>query len=153
HDFSFPAIALEVKTTVMKERFPAHVFCLEQLDDLPGRLLYVTAVRLNEVPEGVTLVEQAHAIHTRLASLPEAQALFGTLLIVGGLNEADAGEYLRRFAVCSIIIIAVDEQFPRLIRSRTRPEILDAKYEIDLANAETGGFGISDIAVMIGGAA
>ena len=153
HDFAFAAASLEVKTTIMKERFPAHIFCLEQLDDLPGRLLYVVAVRLDESASGMTLVEYARSISARLASSPEAQALFGTRLIVGGLHETDAEEYVRRFAVRSVTVIAVDDRLPRLTRSGTRAEIEDARYEVDLSHSEAGGAVMSDIAAIIGGAA
>lgn len=153
HDFAFAAVSLEVKTTIMKERFPAHVFCLEQFDDLPGRLLYVVAVRLDESGSGVTLGEYARAISAQLASSPEAQALFGTRLIVSGLHETDADEYVRRFAVRSVRVIPVDDRLPRLIRSGIRAEIVDARYEVDLSNSEAGGAVMSDIAAMIGGVA
>lgn len=153
HDFSFAAAAVEVKTTIMKERFPVHVFCLEQLDDVPGRLLYIAAVRLNETPTGVTLMQQATAIYSHLASSPDAQALFGTRLIVGGLNASDADEYVRRFSLGTLTLIAVDDPFPRLTRSGTSPEILDASYKIDIADAETRGVGLEDVVAMIGGAA
>jgi hypothetical protein len=150
HDFTFAAASLEVKTTLMKERFPAHVFCLEQLDDIPGRQLYVVAVRLCETGSGMTLIEFARALRDRLAPWPEAQALFGTRLMVGGLNEADADDYVRRFAVSSMSAIPVDSVFPRLARSTTRSEILSARYEVDLTNVESAGVGIADIVAMLG---
>ncbi len=151
HDFAFSAASLEVKTTVMKDRFPAHVFCLEQLDEIPGRLLYVVAVRLNESGGGMTLIEYARSVQARLAPSPEAQALFGTRLIRGGLNDADADEYVRRFAVASVRVIPVDDGFPRITRSGTRAEIITARYEVDLAHDEAAGLEMGSIAAMIGG--
>lgn len=150
HDFTFSAASLEVKSTLMKERFPAHVFCLEQLDDIPGRPLFVVAVRLIETGSGMTLMEFARGLRDRLTHWPEAQAQFGTRLMVGGLNEADADDYVRRFAVSSISVILVDDRFPRLARSTTRTEILAARYEVDLTNVESTGVGIADLVAMLG---
>lgn len=131
-DFALGNGAVEVKTTIAVEGFPAKIGSLEQLDDSVLQPLYLCALRLKLSKEGRTLPELVDDIRELLTPDFSALAEFDNRLLRAGLFETHYESYKRHFTVVENRILLVDGGFPRLVPA-TVPEALRAvKYEIDL---------------------
>lgn len=132
HDFELGSGAIEVKSSLASHGAPVTISSLAQLDSSPSRPLFLAAVRLNSDGAGTTLPELASTLTARI--LPDQQALhrFRSLLLRAGYLEAHAGRYQRRFVRQGTRMLPVDTAFPRLTRAGIPPEIVEARYELDL---------------------
>ena len=131
-DFTLGCGAVEVKTTIAVDGFPAKIGSLEQLDDSVRQPLYLCAIRLKPTLGGKTLPEFADDIRGLLASDSSALSEFDNRLLRAGLFEAHYESYRRHFSVTENSVLLVDEKFPRLVSSVVPEALRSVKYEIDL---------------------
>jgi hypothetical protein len=129
-DFEFADISIEVKATTSSSGFPAVISSFEQLDDAIGRRIYLAAIRLGSTASGVTLPELILRTSTRLAG--PTRGRFESLILRAGYLQSLAERYDRRMQVSECVLLAVRQEFPRLIRSQLPPAILRGRYVVDL---------------------
>jgi hypothetical protein len=132
HDFVLGTGAIEVKSTVSPNGFPARIGSLEQLDDSLIRPLFLAAVRLAIGESGRTLPEQAGAVRDVLGEQAASLGRFDTRLLHAGFLEAAADRYSRRFQCVESRVLLVSDAFPRLTRANVPIGILGARYELNL---------------------
>jgi hypothetical protein len=143
HDFAFPAVCFEIKTTET-ERRRHKISSLEQLEPLPDAALWLVSVQLTSAGwgSGRTLAEVVGSV--RAAAGPLREALDLKLARVGW-RDCDAALYHERKALrAKPAAYLVDGDFPvlsrRIVRERcARPGlIVDASYTIDVSSLEHG---------------
>jgi hypothetical protein len=132
HDFAFGRGAVEVKTSAASSGFPAVISSLEQLDDTPGRVLFLAAIRLAPDPSGQTLAETVEDVRRLMRTVPAAGSLLDSRLLHAGFLDAVSDRYVRRFSRVRTRIMAITAGFPRLARTSVRMEIRRARYELDI---------------------
>jgi hypothetical protein len=143
-DFRLGTGAIEVKSTLSNQGFPAAIGSLEQLDDSLVHPLYLVGVRLAIKAAGITLAELISDIRDSLVDDPAAFAAFNTRLLHAGYFDQFAERYTRRFACVAIRLLTVCEGFPRLTRGSVATAIRDARYEVDLDLVPDGEIGLLD---------
>lgn len=131
-DFVFGTGAIEVKSTLTGNGFPAIIGCLDQLDESLVRPLFLAGVRLRLTDVGVTLPDEVSIIRQLLRSDDATLGMLNNLLIRAGYLDNMSTRYTRRFQYVSTRILEVDETFPKLTRSKVSSEIRDARYALDL---------------------
>lgn len=132
HDFSSGSGAIEVKTTVSVNSFPAEVSSLEQLDPSLKQPLFLVGVRLAVISAGRTLPEIVGILRDRLAGDPPTLSVFDSRLLYAGYLDALADHYTRRFETVGMIVFEVTWSFPGLTRCKVDASIRKAHYELDL---------------------
>ncbi|MEA1674553.1 PD-(D/E)XK motif protein [Nitrospirillum sp. BR 11163] len=151
HDFLIGPGAIEVKTTLSANGFPATVSSLEQLDETLRQPLFVAAVRLTLGSAGVSLPEFADDIRGILCAEPTALGTFESRLVQAGYLQAFADRYVRRFTHSGTSILPVEGAFPRLTRMTVNPGIGKARYEVDLDLSGAIDVGLVHALEMLGG--
>lgn len=131
HDFLLGQGAIEVKTTVSPAGFLARIANLDQLDDSLHQPLFVAAVRLAQLDEGVTLPELIDQVTGQLQD-PGAAALLNSRLVSTGYIGTMRPEYRRRFQCSELTYRAVGADSPRLTRANVPASIHEARYSLDL---------------------
>ena len=131
-DFLFAVHGLEVKTSLSVNGFPASINSLEQLDGAQGRVVLLAAVRLCIQQTGRTLPEIVTCCRALLLLLTVSHNAFELQLLNAGYFDSVSAEYLRTFDLVDIRIFPIDDAFPGILRSLTRPEIRSAEYVLDL---------------------
>ena len=131
-DFVLGSGAVEVKTTIATEGFPAKIGSLEQLDDSVKKPLYLCAIRLKVSGSGKTLPELADHIRDALSQDFLALSEFDNRLLGAGLFEAHYESYKRHFSITEHRVLLVDVRFPRLIPATVPVVIRTVRYEVDL---------------------
>jgi hypothetical protein len=129
-DFVFGAGAIEVKSTIASEGFPAKIGSLEQLDNSAKQPLFLAGVRLAVGPIGQSLPQQIAVIREQLEG--SARELFDSRLVHAGYLDALEAEYSRMLVHVETKLRLVDEDFPRLTPALVGPAIRSARYELDL---------------------
>jgi hypothetical protein len=132
HDFSSGSGAMEIKTTVSVNAFPARVRSLEQLDPSLKQPLFLVGVRLAVSSAGRTLPDIIDLLRDRLAGEPLTLSAFESRLLHAGYLDALADHYTRRFEAVGMIICEVTASFPGLTRGKVDAAIRQAQYELDL---------------------
>jgi hypothetical protein len=132
HDFVFGTGAVEVKATAAVGGFPAAISSLEQLDDLPGRSLFLAAIRLSADSSGMTLPETVADVRRLVRGVPAAASVLDSRLLHAGFLDAVSERYVRRFSRVRTRILPIGADFPRLARTEVSPEIRRARYELDI---------------------
>ena len=148
-DFLIGPGAIEVKTTLSSNGFPAIVNSLEQLDETLRQPLFVAGVRL-ALGAGQTLPELAVALRTAMHSEPAALATFENRLVQAGYLQPLADRYTRRFTHCGTAVLPVDGVFPRLTRMNVSLGVRKARYEIDLDLAGAQDIGLANAVERLG---
>jgi hypothetical protein len=136
-DFRIGSGAIEVKTTVSANSFPAKIFSLEQLDDDLVRPLFLAGIRLKVAKTGMNLPERVKEISDRLISNMATLRAFENRVLQAGFSPAMAERYPRRFCEAGVRVFIVNGSFPRLTRAGIRKGILRANYEIDIDLVQT----------------
>jgi hypothetical protein len=149
-DFELGNGAIEVKSTLAIEGFPATILSLEQLDDAVRQPLFVCGCRFTSGSEGLSLPERIAVIRERLTIDPSALALFENAMLHSGYWDAHADRYTRHFSVSSIDFRLVDEAFPRLIPGSVPAGVRRARYEIDLDAVAGKAFSLDEVIELIG---
>jgi hypothetical protein len=150
-DFLVGSGAIEVKTTLSANGFPATVNSLEQLDETLRQPLYVAGVRLTLGDRGMTLPEFADSIRTSLGDQPTALGMFESRLVQAGYLQALADKYVRRFSHCRTAVLPVEGEFPRLTRMTVGAGVRKARYEVDLDLSGADDVGLVHALEQLGG--
>jgi hypothetical protein len=69
--------------------------------------------------------------------------MFNNLLIRAGYLDSISTRYTRRFQYVSTRILAIDETFPKLTRSKVSSEIRDSRYTLDLDMIDRAGVSLN----------
>lgn len=150
-DFLFGSGAIEVKTTLVANGFPATVNSLEQLDETLRQPLYVAGVRLALSTAGMNLPEFTDVIREVLKDQPSAFAIFESRLVQVGYLRGLADKYVRRFSHSGTVFLPVEGDFPRLTRINVGPGVRKARYEVDLDLSGTADVGLVHALEKLGG--
>lgn len=142
-DFEVGTGALEVKTTLAAQGFPAKIGSLEQLDDSARQPLFVAGARLRQTETGQNLPDFVEALRHLIEGDSEARRVLADRLLAAGYFDAHADRYPRRFAIAGIRVTEVLANFPRLTRGEVPAAIMRAIYEIDLDKAPGEDIGIA----------
>lgn len=135
HDFYIASDAVEVKTTGVQAPYYAHISSEYQLDgtDIPGRLfLRFFALRKSQ-STGEKLPEIVTRIRQRLTSAPNALQQFNAKIFKYGYLDEAAEHYLTGYFIRDQYYFAVDEGFPRIIKSDIPVGVADLSYSISVA--------------------
>lgn len=149
-DFEIGTGALEVKTTLSSEGFPAKISSLEQLDNSIRQPLFVAGARFRQVESGKNLPEFIAAMRLAIQGDAEAERLLSERLLAAGYADGHVSRYPRRFALNDIRVIIVSEGFPRLTLGTVPAGIARAMYEIDLDKAQGDDVGVSGALKKLG---
>jgi hypothetical protein len=149
-DFELGSGAIEVKSTLSHDGFPATIMSLEQLDDSTRQPLFLFGCRFAPALSGVTLCDRIAALRIRLDSDPAAAARFENALLLAGFVDEHAEHYTRRLIVSESRFLRVDETFPRLVAASVPAAIRRVRYEMDLDATGAPAFSIEDILELTG---
>ena len=131
-DFIFQDSAVEVKALSGKERSTVRISSEDQLEAQCDNL-YLVIYRLSELPgaeRALSLNGLVHAIEADLTDAEVIEAFFQRLSAYGYVEMVD---YDRpEFVVKAHRAFRVDDEFPRLIRSRLQDGIVRLGYELKL---------------------
>ncbi|MBD8699012.1 PD-(D/E)XK motif protein [Sphingomonas sp. CFBP 13714] len=144
-DFLFAVHGLEVKTSLSVNGFPASISSLEQLDAALGRVVLLAAVRLCIQQTGRKLPEIVAECRALLDAHTVSINAFELQLLNAGYFDSVSAEYVRAFEVVDIRIFPVDDLFPGLMRSLTKPEIRSAEYVLDLDLVSVPSITVADL--------
>lgn len=147
-DFALGTGAIEVKSTLSNNGFPAKIGSLEQLDDSSRSPLYLAGVRFSLAAGGSTLGEMATSLVERLSHGSGAPSAFVDNLVAAGLPPAQFNYYVRRFVPVSCRILEVGEGFPRFIPGSVAEAVRQVYYELDLD--KVAGHGLDVVRVLEG---
>jgi len=131
-DFQLGTGAIEVKTSIAVDSFPARISNLDQLDSSQVSPLFLAALRLKPDIEGASIGELASVIIGRISHLSHVEVRFRLALMKAGYVESQSENYPRRFKVDRCQVFQIDQGFPRLTRGNVPPEVVHASYTIDL---------------------
>lgn len=151
HDFAIGSGAIEVKTAVSSEGFPARVSSLEQFDETLVHPLFCAAVRLAYGETGMTLPEKIEVTRRAAACDVLAAVMLETRLVQAGFIEAVADRYSRRFRFVSLTVVPVARRFPRLVRRNMPEGIIRVRYEIDLDAVPLDDLGLTQALELLRG--
>lgn len=149
-DFEVGCGAIEVKSTMAQQGFPATIMSLAQLDDSVRQPLFMFACRFALSASGHSLPSRIEAVRCRLEHAPGALAMFENALLHAGFIDAHAECYTRRFAVSQTQMLRVDENFPRLIAANVAAAISSACYQIDLDRTDASVASIDHVLTITG---
>lgn len=149
-DFELGSGAIEVKSTLAVDGFPATIMSLEQLDDAVRQPLFVCGCRFTVESAGQSLPQRVSILRERLSIDASASASFDNRLLHAGYLDVHAGHYSRSFLACSVSLWLVDEAFPRLIPGNVPAGVRRARYEIDLEVMQGRQVSIGTAIEMIG---
>jgi hypothetical protein len=131
-DFVLGTGAIEVKTTVSPQGFPAIISSLEQLDDSLIRPLFLAGVRLLQSNQGRALPDIIRELRVILDEDPSSLAAFNTRLLHAGYFEQVSERYTRRLSVVGTRLLVISNGFPRLTHANVAMAIRRVTYELDL---------------------
>jgi hypothetical protein len=149
-DFSLGGGAIEVKSTVSLQGFPAKIGTLDQLDDSLIRPLFLAAVRLAINPSGKTLPAIIRETRDHLAAEPAALADLDTRLLLAGYLDTVVSRHTRCFLRTGLRLLPITDNFPRLTQANVAIEIRKARYELDLDLIPSGDVALIDALKQLG---
>jgi hypothetical protein len=145
HDFDFGGRCMEVKSSSAPSRPGFTVASLNQLDETKVNLLLLCHVMLDITSgeNGETLPELVERVRVRVKKEDvSALARLDGLLIQAGYLDAQAGLYAaRRFRVAGLHWYKVEDGFPRIRPSDTRPGVVSASYQVSIDACTPFGLG------------
>ncbi len=133
-DFILGDGGVEVKSTTSIKQFRAKISSLEQLDTSIINPLFLIGFRFKLGAEGETLVSLINKIRDILKEDEDFLVKFESLLINYGYIDLYSSEYTNVYSLDERFVFRVINDFPRITEENTLDGILEAKYEIDLAN-------------------
>lgn len=131
-DFELGFGAIEVKATVASAGLVAKIGSLEQLDDTNCKPIFLGAVKYALTESGQTLPEKISVIRAQLETDPITLSEFDDRVLAAGYMPAHSPQYHRRFSLREIVILEVDDNFPRLMHGNVMPGVISVRYEINL---------------------
>jgi Putative PD-(D/E)XK family member, (DUF4420) len=136
HDLTRGSLAVEVKTTTVREGRVVQIHGAEQLDAPSSGHLFLAFIRLDVEGNGTSVPQLVDEI---LNHGVERRTLFD-LLAQAGYDPAKSQEYEHPlFVARERRLYAVLDEFPRIVgetfaRGRVPPGVLRLRYEVDLTN-------------------
>lgn len=149
-DFEIGSGAVEVKSTLSHDGFPASILSLEQLDDAARQPLFIFGCRFAVADEGLTLSKRVHALRLVLEVDPTAASRFENALLHAGYVDAHAEHYTRRLVVSESRCLLVDGTFPRLVAGNVPSAIRRVRYELDLDATGARAFSLGNVLELTG---
>lgn len=149
-DFEIGSGAVEAKSTLSHDGFPATILSLEQLDDSNRHPLFVFGCRFAIALEGLTLGDRVQALRRLLDSDPAAAARFENALLHAGYVDEHAEHYTRHMIVSELRFVLVNETFPRLVPGNVPAAIRRARYELDLDAIGAQAFPVAKVLELVG---
>lgn len=146
-DFALGTGAVEVKASIATSGFPVTIECLDQLDDSLRQPLFLAAVRLRLDVSGMSLPAIVEDTRALLGEDSVASNEFNSKLLHGGYVDVASSQYARKFVHAGTRILQITDAFPRLIRAKLPPEIIDARYQFDCDQVQADSV---DIDVVLG---
>jgi hypothetical protein len=131
-DFLLGHGAVEIKSTLSSNYFPAKIASLEQLDDSFIKPMYLGAVRLELSNDGYLLSDVVNQIKNAISIDPYAKLKFENLLLHAGYSTLNEHDYTRKFSLVDIYLIEVNSDFPRLTYGNVHAGVKNARYDIEL---------------------
>lgn len=134
-DFGWSNMLFEVKTQLSTSDRKVFISSLEQLDDISGKIwLAHQTVAADEAKtsESQSLKRLVDAIRAHLSDDIFASDGLNTILMEIGYADHPAYDEVR-YLLNQRMFFRVDSSFPKLKRSEVSPEIITAKYTIDIA--------------------
>jgi len=131
-DFQIGTGAVEVKTSIAGDSFPARISNLDQLDSSQVSPLFLAAFKLKQDIDGESLGDLASSISVQISHLPAIEVRFRLALMKAGYIESHSKSYIRKFKTDRCQLFQVGNSFPSLTRGNVPPEIVHASYTIDL---------------------
>ncbi len=134
HDFARGGLAIEVKTTTVREGRVVEIHGAEQLEQPSGGELFLSFVRLDVEAGGSSVPELIDSIF----ELGAERRTFLELLARGGYDASKAVEYEHpRFVIRERRLYEVKEDFPHITASSFHtggvpPGVLRIRYDVDL---------------------
>ena len=131
-DFIFGNTAAEIKSVSGKERSTVRISSEEQLETLCDNL-FLIIYRLSSVPESGQAISLNKLVRLVEQELNVASAVEELLRRLAAYGYVDISEYdTPKFVVASQDTYFVENDFPRLVRSRIPDGIVRTTYEIEL---------------------
>jgi hypothetical protein len=149
-DFEIGSGAVEVKSTLSHDGFPARIMSLEQLDDSMRQPLFIFGCRFAMAAEGLTLCDRIQVLRLALEGDPAAAARFESALLHAGYIDAHAEHYTRRMVVSESRFIHVDEAFPRLVAGNVPAAIRRVRYDLDLDATGAAAYAPEHVLELVG---
>ncbi len=130
-DFYFGKGAIEIKSTISSD-LEVNISSLEQLDNTLINPLFLMGVRLELAEDGINLNQMIEKLRCLITIDKLALDAFNGRLLHAGYYDDMSGEYTRRFNLLGIDSFEINKDFPRIIKPMLLPEIVKAKYQINL---------------------
>lgn len=136
HDFEFPSVSLEVKTT-LKSRHQHIINGLEQLETLNNRPLFIISLLAQNVDDGgLSILEMVNKVRSHLEKYPDKFENFNERLALRGYRPDHENHYERtKFKVQDLRIFPVNDELPKLtsesLLAPISPRITEIRYLLD----------------------
>lgn len=138
HDFLSQGVAIEVKTSTVKQKRFVKISSEFQLDIEVSEKLFLAHLEINEnvnSSESFNLVTLISDVKENLAA--DSHSLFDGLLACVGYKEADAHFYdKKQYSLIDKTCYSITGEFPRLINENLSPNISDIQYKLNLAGLD-----------------
>jgi hypothetical protein len=131
HDYCFDGGAIEVKTATTSTGFLAKVGSIEQLDETIATPLFLAAVRIKELSDGVSLPTIVESFRNALGESSSRTLFEGRLRVVGYVDE-HVEHYTSRYKPDPVEYHEVTGNFPRLVARNVHSAIRRLTYEFDV---------------------
>ena len=149
HDFNLPKCILEVKSSVIKPSMYFNISVASQLDDVPGRQLFLVH-QLFEFDEfGISLNSLVKRLQDRFKNASALNAFNQKVSSAGYhlIHEHIYEELDFLLSTKGSDVYEVKDDFPRLISSELEPNIIIKSYAIAVKSCEN--FQADDIALQL----
>lgn len=129
-DFLIGSGAVEVKSSIVGNSFLARINSIEQLDS-DGCLMFLAAVRFEEAPDGMNLVEMVERLRETLPAAGQLR-LFEAMLLLSGYDEDHVEHYRVKLKLSDARFFPVEDDFPCLRRATVPAQVRKAVYTLDV---------------------
>ena len=137
HDFQFPRVSVEVKTSSANHPQNIHISSERQLDDAGLDALFLLVISLSVMERsGETLPEIIDDIRGKINDYPSSMVRFEELLIGYGYLDTHAAKYNKGYYARSVAGYRVKDGFPRILEKNLPVGIGDVSYSVSLSACE-----------------
>lgn len=147
HDFIGNDIALEVKTSTVKQKRFVKISSEFQLDTEPSQKLFLIHIEINETVKSTTSFNLISLVSDikKIINL-DMHPVFDGLLACVGFREADTHFYdKRQLLLVEMMFYSVIEGFPRLINEDLSPNISGIQYKLNLSGLDPFKIDMEDV--------
>ncbi|GAD89177.1 hypothetical protein VHA01S_016_00340 [Vibrio halioticoli NBRC 102217] len=134
HDFVFPKIEIEVKTTA-KESSSCKISSLDQLDNSSNSNLFLSLVKLVESPDGLILPDYVEDTKKLFGSNEDKLSFEAKLMLVGFHSNLNK-EFETQYSISGAFNYLVDDEFPRLTPAKVPIAITHVSYDVNLEDTK-----------------